>query len=351
MGYEVYCAANIYHPGAECMQEYFKKMNVKFYQVDFSSNKPISKQTINSMIQMRKIIREEKFDLVHCHTPIAGVICRMACRKMRKNGTKVIYTTHGFYFHKRSSKKTWLIYHTIESLMSRYSDAIITINKEDFNNAKSMKCKSVYYIPGVGVDINKFKNTIVDKKTYRKKLGVSEDDFIILAIGELSQRKNHKIIIKALSEARIPNAVFMICGNAMNSSNTVDEIEKLSDDLKVDVRLMGLRDDVAEICKCADVGVMPSTREGLGLSGIEMLASGVPLIASGVHGILDYVKNDFNGYVCNPYESHDFATAITNLYDVKNRNRIKKNCSNSVNEFDCIKSHEAMRKIYKEVLS
>lgn len=350
MGYEVHCSANIYHPGAECMEKYFQEMNVKFHQVDFSSNKPISRETFRSIIEMKRIINEEKFDLVHCHTPIAGAICRMVCRKIRKNGTKVIYTTHGFYFHKKSSKKTWLIYHTIENLMSRYSDALITINKEDFNSANNMKCKQVYYIPGVGVDINKFKNTIIDRKSYREQLGITEDIFLILAVGELSQRKNHKVIIKALSEANIPNAVFMICGNAMNSSNTVEEIKKLSEELNVDVRLMGLREDIPEICKCADIGVMPSIREGLGLSGIEMLAAGLPLIASGVHGILDYVRNDFNGYTCNPYESHEFAVAIKNLYDDKIRNRLKRNCPYSVEEFDLKKSHEAMKKVYEEIL-
>lgn len=132
MGYEVHCAANIHHAGAECMSDYFADMGVIFHQIDFSSNKPISKETIVSYLEVKKIIKENYFDVIHVHTPIAGAITRYACKNQRKRGTTVIYTTHGFYFHKYSSKKTWLIFHTIEDFMSRYTDAMITINHEDY---------------------------------------------------------------------------------------------------------------------------------------------------------------------------------------------------------------------------
>ena len=348
-GYEVHCAANINHPGAECMPDYFKDMGVVFHQIDFSSNKPVSKESAISMKQMR-LLAKQQFDVVHVHTPVAGAICRLACNDLRKKGTKVIYTTHGFYFHKNSSKKTWLIYHTIEDWMSRYSDAIITINREDYENAKRMHCKKVYYIPGVGVDIKKFRDVVVDRDTYRKSIGIKSDDFLVLAVGELSRRKNHKIVIEALAESKIQNAVFMICGNAMTSANTVEEIKGLAKSLKVDLRLMGLRDDIPEICKCADLGVMPSTREGLGLSGIEMLASGLPIVASKVHGIVDYVQDDINGYLANPYSSHEFAEKILQIYNKETRARLREKCSDSVLKFDATCSHEAMQKIYDEIL-
>lgn len=310
MGYEVHCAANINHEGADGLAEYFEEMNVVFHQIDFSSNRPISKETLMAYKQVVKLIKKTRFNLIHCHTPIAGAITRVAARKQQKKGTKVIYTTHGFYFHKHSSKKTWMVFRTIEDLMSRYSDAIITINHEDYSNAKKMHCSNVYYIPGVGVDTKRFSDVIVDRDEYRKKLGVKKEDFLILGVGELSHRKNHQIIIKALGEAKIPNSVFMICGNAMNSANTKDELEKLAKQENVDLRLMGLRKDIPEICKCADIGVMPSTREGLGLSGIEMLASGLPVVASDVHGIVDYIINNEDGYLCNPYDYREFSGAI-----------------------------------------
>ena len=347
MGYEVHCAANIDHAGAEGMAEYFQKMNVIFHQIEFSSNKPISKETVIAYKQVARLIKKTRFSLIHCHTPIAGAITRVAARKKKKSGMKVIYTTHGFYFHKHSSKKTWLVFRTIEDLMSRYSDAIITINHEDYSNAKKMHCSNVYYIPGVGVDTKRFSDVIVGRDEYRKKIGVEKEDFLILAVGELSHRKNHQIIIKALGKVKIPNAVFMICGNAMNSANTKDELEKLAKQENVDLRLMGLRKDIAEICKCADVGVMPSIREGLGLSGIEMLASGLPVVASDVHGIVDYIKDGQDGYLCNPLNENEFAEAINKLVPSSVRNSMKKDCVALSKAFDKKNSYEKMKKIYE----
>lgn len=351
MGYEVHCAANIHHAGAECMSDYFADMGVIFHQIDFSSNKPISKETIVSYLEVKKIIKENYFDVIHVHTPIAGAITRYACKNQRKRGTTVIYTTHGFYFHKYSSKKTWLIFHTIEDFMSRYTDAMITINHEDYNNAKIMHCSKVYYIPGVGVDTKRYTDIVINRNDYRKKLGIGKDDLLILAVGELSNRKNHQIIIKALSELKIQNAVFMICGNAMTSANTKDKLEEMAKESKVDLRLMGLRDDIPQICKCADIGVMPSTREGLGLSGIEMLAAGIPVVASNVHGIVDYIIDGEDGYLCAPDDAHAFAQAILKLRNEEKRKSMIDKCINIAKKFDKKYSYKKMRDIYEELLS
>ena len=348
MGYEVYCVANKNHPGAENIDEYFKEKNVRFLQVDFSSNRPISIDTMKSYIQFEKIIKENEFDFVHCHTPIAGAIVRWACKKYRKKGMKVAYTTHGFYFHKKSSKKSWVIFYTIEKIMSKYSDAIITINKEDFENARNMYCDNVYQINGVGVDLEKFKNVVIDREQYRKSIGVSKDEIMILSVGELSKRKNQKVILKALGILKNPKIVFVHCGNAMNKEATTEEIKIIAKENDIKTIFLGLRKDIPQICHCADVGTLSSTREGLGLAGIEMLASGLPVVASNVHGIVDYMQDGLNGYLANPYKPEEFAEGIRKLIDL---NKIKKeDIIKSVEKFDNKNSFEQMEKIYKEIL-
>lgn len=142
----------------------------------------------------------------------------------------------------------------------------------------------------------------------------------------------------------------MICGNAMTSDNTTEELKSLAIEKSVDLRLMGLRDDIPQICKCADIGVMPSTREGLGLSGIEMLASGLPIVASNVHGIVDYVNNGVNGYLADPYDSHQFAEGISKLKDSLIRESMKDNCIISASKFDVSNAVEEIRKIYNSLL-
>lgn len=173
------------------MEEYFEDMNVVFHQIAFSSNKPFSSETIISYKQMRHLLKSNDFDIIHCHTPIAGAITRVAAIKQKRKGATVLYTTHGFYFHKHASKKNCIIFRTIEDIMSYLSDAIITINREDYNNANKLHCKNVYYIPGVGVDTQKYIDMDVNRKKYRETLGLREDDFLVLAVGELSNRKNH----------------------------------------------------------------------------------------------------------------------------------------------------------------
>ena len=243
-----------------------------------------------------------------------------------------------------------MIFYNIEKIMSRYTDAVITINHEDFNNAKKMHCNNVYYIPGVGVDTERFINTTIDREEYREKIGVKKEDFLVLAVGELSNRKNHQIIIRALAECNIPNTVFMICGNAMTADNTKEKLESLAKEMHVDLRLMGLRKDIAEICKCADVGVLPSIREGLGLAGIEMLASGLPVVASKVQGIVDYIEDGKNGYLCNPLDVNAFAEAINKLHSSDNQ-AMREYCIKSSVPFNKKFSHEKMEEIYKAVLS
>lgn len=349
MGYEVHCAANKNHEGANDIDRFFMENNIIFHQIDFSSNKPISKQTIIAYKQLKEVKMKYNFDIVHCHTPISGAITRVLFNNFRKKGTKVIYTTHGFYFHNGSSKKTWLIYKNIEDIMSRMSDMIITINREDFENAKRMHCNIVKHINGVGVDTTRFINCKIERNKYRESIGINKENLMILAIGELSIRKNHQVIIKALGKLNIKNAVFVICGNAMTEEATTEELKKLADENNVKLLLLGLRSDIPEIIKCADIGVISSTREGLGLAGIEMLASGTPLVASNVHGIMDYMEDGKTGYVCNPYDSNEFATAISKLAAKQKREKMKHKCINSAKRFDKSISYKQMTEIYKEI--
>lgn len=351
MGYEVHCAANPNHPGAGKILEYFEEINVKFYPAHFSSNSPISKETLVAYKEIKQILKENKYDMVHVHTPIAGVITKLAARKSRKKGCKVVYTTHGFFFHRGSSKKSWLIYYNIEKLFSRITDMIITINKEDYNAAKTMKCDQVRYINGVGVNTQRIIDVEVDKSEYRKKLGIEDDEIMVVSIGELSDRKNHQVIVQALAKLRDPKYVYVICGNDMNAAGTSNRLKEMAKEKNVNLKLLGLRDDVPQICKCADIGAIPSNREGLGLAGIELMTAGVPLVASNVQGILDYMEDGKTGYLYNPYDADGFAEGIKKLTDRTLRESMKEACIKKAKEFDKEISVKQMKEIYKEVLS
>lgn len=115
---------------------------------------PISKHNYVAYKKLKKLIQEKGYEIVHTHTPVASICVRLACRNMKN--VRVMYTAHGFHFFRGGPIKNWLLYYPIEYWLSRYTDVLITINKEDYNRAKRVfKAKSTKYIPGVGLDTKK----------------------------------------------------------------------------------------------------------------------------------------------------------------------------------------------------
>ncbi len=351
MGYEVHCAANADSVKTFVPNEFFSSIGVVFHQIDFSSTSPFSKSTIRAFSQVNKLMKEHRFDFIHCHTPIPGAIVRIAAIPHRLKKCKVVYTTHGLNFPKGASKKDKIIYGGIEWLCSWFSDAIITINKEDYSAMKKMACHNVYYINGVGVDTERYHNVNINRSEYREKLGFNEKDIVVLSVGELSKRKNHKVIVRAIKELNDSKYVYAICGKQMTGMGTYDMLKELSQELNVRVEFLGFRSDIPEICHCADIAAIPSLREGLGLAGIEALASGVPVIGSDVQGIKDYVIDGETGYLCQPTNYIEFAEKIKILSNPTVRESMRERCVSKAEEFNLNISHNQMKKIYREVLS
>jgi len=326
--------------------EKIKAEGVIFHNIHFARN-PFNFANISAYKELKKIINEGQYDLIHTHTPVVSIFTRMAARKTRKNGTVVMYTCHGFHFHNTAPKKNWLMYYPVEKWMSRYADYIVTINKEDFSRAKTFYAKQVRYIPGVGVDINRIRNVKVDKKAYKKSIGIPEDCIMLLSVGELIERKNHQIIIKALGKLKRNDIYYVICGKGLLK----EELESLSASLNVHTVFLGFRRDIPELCNIADISAFPSRIEGLGLAGIEAMAAGVPLVSSNVHGILDYVIDGKTGYACAPDDVDGFAKAIDRLASNQQlRENMRKDCLKAVEPFEIHNALNTMWDIYKEIL-
>ena len=289
----------------------YHELGCNIFQVDFSRS-PLNKGNLKAFKQLKKLVSENHYDIVHCHTPVAGTITRLACRENRKGGLKVIYTAHGFHFYKGAPLKNWLLYYPIEKFCSRFTDVLITINHEDFELAKKkMKTKRIEYVPGVGVDVDKFANTVVDRAAKRRELGIPEDAFLLLSVGELNENKNHQIVIQALAELKNPNIHYMIAGKGPLHDYLLD----LAKDSGVEkqVHLLSYRNDVAELYKTADVDVFPSIREGLGLAAVEGMAAGLPLICADNRGTREYAVHNENAIVCQHGNVKEFGSAILKL--------------------------------------
>ena len=351
MGYEIHTATNM--EGEIWLNDDGDLNDLVTYkhQISFART-PFSFKSIAAFRQLKKLVNENHYDLIHCHTPVAGAIARLAAKKARKKGSKVIYTDHGFHFHKKSSIKNWLVYYPVEYVMSFFCDMIITVNKEDYEVIQRFPVKEKRYIPGVGVDVERIANKNYDKKRMIKELGIPQDAFCLLSIGELSIRKNQSIVIKALSELKHLNIVYLICGTGSEQAHYEEMTKQLG--IKDKVFFLGFRshDFVEQLVHVVDVGILPSLIEGLGLAGIEMLAAGKPVIASGVHGIKDYVIDGETGIRCNPYDVNSFKVAIERMYEDKTLYlRCSQNALNKAKEFDIHVARIKMERNYKDILN
>lgn len=307
-GHQVDVACNIVRP----ISEELIKLGCKVFRTEFQRT-PLSESNFVAYKKLKKLIIEEKYNLIHTHTPVASACVRLACRKMKD--VKVVYTAHGFHFYKGAPLKNWLIYFFIEKWLSRYTDMIITINKEDYLRAKKLfKAKRIEYIPGIGFDTSRLMVT-VDKSKKRKELGIPEDSFIILSIGELNKNKNHQVVIKAIAKLNIPDIYYLVCGNGAMK----DYLRKMTKELAIEkkVKLLGYRYDIAEILKCADVFAFPSFREGLSVALMEAMASGLPIVCSNIRGNSDLVEDKLGGFLVEPYNVNGFSNAIEVLYNSK----------------------------------
>lgn len=340
--------------GETPVQSCYREWGCKIYHID-TSRSPISPGNIRAIKQIRELVKHNHYDMVHCHTPLAAAATRVACKDFRKTGLKVIYTAHGFHFYDGAPLKNWLLYYPIEKFLSRYTDAIITINQEDYKRAKdNFQAGKVFHIPGIGFDTEKFANCNVNKEAKRRELGVKDDDFIMLSVGELSERKNQIIIIEALHKLKvagnIDSIVYLAVGQGPMEAKFREMVEKY--DLGSHVKLLGQRADIAELCKTVDCFVHPSIREGLGIAPLEGMAAGLPLISAYIGGIRDYTEDGISGCCIDPYSNDSMVVAIKRMRDDRDfRMQCGKNNYQSAKAYDMNNSNKIMSEIYKIAMS
>lgn len=322
LGYEVDVATNFQQSGSitsersNFLKQKLQEMGVGIIDVPIPRNIFAINNICKSYQQVKKLCVENWYDLVHCHSPIGGAIARLAAKKIRKStGTKVVYTAHGFHFYKGAPIKNWMFFYPIEKYCSRFTDVLITINQEDYAFAsKKMKAKQVEYFPGVGVELSRFsKGELGDniRKERRRELQLSENDVVLLSVGELNKNKNHSVIIQALAELKLPNVKYLIVGKGSLKEELDEKIKALS--LEAQVRLLGYRTDIADLYKASDIFVFPSYREGLSVSVMEAMASGLPCIVSKIRGNVDLIDDNNGGYLCAPTDQGSFALAMKDL--------------------------------------
>lgn len=349
MGYEVHVACN-FLKGNTCSNEKIEQLKkrlddieVTYFQIDFTRSVMNLRQDYIAYKQVKKILIENKYAFIHCHSPIGGVVGRLAGHATR---TKVIYTAHGFHFFKGAPLKNWLIYYPIEKFCARYTDVLITINKEDYVLAqKKMPAKKVCYVPGVGIDLSKIQNIECDRNEVRKSMGVPEDCVLLLSIGELNDNKNHQVVLKALAKLNNKNVHYAIAGRG----NKKDFLLNLAKELNIEnqIHLLGFRTDALQLYKSSDLFVFPSFREGLSVSMMEAMASGCPIVCSRIRGNVDLVENGVGGFLFSPNDEIALADCLKKMIDNGTlRENLGRNNSFAIENFGLEKVLKDMKENY-----
>lgn len=275
---------------------------------------PFSFSNIKGYRELRKIILDGDYDIVWTNEPVMGAVTRLAARRSRKNGTRIVYMVHGFHFYSGAPIRNWVLLYPIERMLSTVTDYIITLNSEDFKRAKKFPVKHVYYIHGIGADTDRLKKDTVNQDI-RKKLQIPKQAFLILSVGELNANKNQKIIIDALSILQDKDIYYVLCGSGKNLKNLQAQSRRYN--LQDNIRFVDYRRDIINFYDQADVFVLPSYREGMPIALLEAMYCGVTPVTSDIRGVRDVMKDGITGVICDPKDSKAFAEAIKNLKEDK----------------------------------
>lgn len=320
-----------------------------FYCMPFERS-PLKKGNLDAYRQLKKLLDEQHYDIIHCHTPMGSVVARLAAGSARNRGTKVIYTAHGFHFFRGAPAVNWLLYYPVERLLARRTDLLITMNREDDQRARTFPAKRTALVNGVGVNIDRFYEPSPEEiLAVRQELGLGRDDVYALSVAQLIPRKNHTTLIQAVAKLNDPHFHLFICGDGQQEN----ELRQLARSLGVEAQIHFLlwRQDVDRLCRAADLFLFAPLQEGLPLSLMEAMACGLPIVASDVRGNCDLIDNGKGGFLLPPHDVDGFVRAIrTVLADEQLRQAMKAHNRRRIRAYGIPAVVEQMAQLYQSMM-
>lgn len=269
----------------------------RFFDIPFQRS-PKDPQNLKAYKQLKSLLSQEKYDCIVCNTPVGGILTRLAARKMRHQGTRVIYMAHGFHFYQGAPLKNWLLFYPIEKVMAKLCDVLITITEEDYLLAKKKFHTKVTHIHGVGVSARRYHpaEEIVCREM-RQAEGLSDTDFVVLCTGELNRNKDQATLIRAAAEVKekVPNLKVLLAGNGPLEQELRTLVSSLG--IEDSIRFLGYRTDLERVVPAVDVVVSCSHREGMPLNIIEAMLCEKPVVAATNRGSKELIHNGQNGYL------------------------------------------------------
>ncbi|MEK5391329.1 glycosyltransferase family 4 protein [Margalitia sp. FSL K6-0131] len=348
-GNEVSVASNY----AEDIDDRISELGCTIYSVPFQRN-PLKIENYQALKSIKQIVLNGKYEMVHVHTPVASLLTRFACRKIK--GVTMVYTSHGFHFFNGAPMKNWIIYCTLERLAARWTDVLITMNHEDFDYGQKLTLRSnipCFKVHGVGVDLNKFSPISREEKlALRSEYQYNPNDFIVIYVAELSYRKQQDLLIKAIS--RLQKNINQIKLLLVGDGELLETYKKMAANFKLDnrVEFLGYRKDIDKLLAMSDIAVSTSRQEGLPVNIMEAMATGLPIVVTNCRGNRDLITNNYNGIVVGVNDEKACANAIEKVYrSNKTRTIFSKNNINSIQTYKINNILSEMEEIYSNIFA
>ena len=344
-GWETAVASrNDYENPSDCVIPYCDT----YYDIPFE-RMPWKPKNLKAYKMLKEIIDREHYDIIHCHTPVGALIARLAALDARRQGTRVIYTAHGFHFFTGAPLQYWLLFYPPERLLAPVTDVLITINREDYARAqKRLPAKRIEYVPGVGIDTGKFRNLQIDRQAKRASLGFSDEDFLMLTVAEMTHNKNHITVLKAMAALKdrteFAHMHYLIVGRGELWKSLENSAAELG--ISDHVHFLGYRTDAPELYRCCDLFVFMTFREGLSVALMEAMSSAMPIICTKIRGNTDLIEDGVSGLFCrNSPEA--LAQMLPEVYaDPEKRESLGQAAAERSLLFDEKTIHERMKEIY-----
>ena len=313
-----------------CREDYDDLVS-NFEQIEMK--RAIGWNDVTAIVEVRKLIKYYKPDIVYAHSSKAGAIVRVADIGMKNY---CIYNPHGWAFNMRCSNKKKILYTVIEKLAAHFCDRIICISDAEKQSAlkKHICHENKLQVIFNGVDIEAYKNG-VHGTIKRKDLDIPDDAFVVGMVGRISPQKAPDVFIKAARMIKeiIPNSHFIIVGNGEQENDIRKYAEEngFSDSLHI----TGWVENPLNYMELFDVACLLSRWEGFGLVLPEYMMAGKPIVASRVDAIPDIVKDGENGLLVEIDDVEETVQAIMTIYqNPQIRRNIIKGGAQSIKLFD-----------------
>ncbi len=262
--------------------------------------------------RITEILKSEKVDLVHTHSSKAGILGRWAAK--RAGVPHIIHTVHGWGFYEGQFFPVRRLYQALERWAAKFTDILITVSGENKNTGlkAGIGREEQYRVIHSGIDPKRYTLSRPAALKARKLLGSARRPAVLVLSNFKSQKSPLDVVrVAGLLVKEMPDVLFLWAGDG----ELRGEVENLIRENKLEnnFKLLGWREDVAELLAASDVLLLTSLYEGLPRVVLQAMAAGKPVVATSVSGTPEAVKDGKTGYLHAPHDAEGMAQSLQKI--------------------------------------